>query len=271
MTYGPLSMKGAFDFEQHIPGTIGVPRAGFARLGVDSNLILKWIAPDGTTYQVASKNQLDAHIAEVNPFEHTASKIQSTDGNVQSDLDALDANKADNAGMEAALRAVSSSPNTININTAVAESNLLSFTLAGGVLARDGDMIIIEAAGDVLANSGSPTWLWKFKSGAIVMDTPATAMAISGNLRRWKFIATILRTTVASQIMSASLLVSLPVATTDFNAIDPLHTFVGNLTDFAATDFNGNTVIALTVQMSVSSSANRTRMYGYNARKVRAV
>jgi hypothetical protein len=264
-------MKGAFDFEQHIPGTLGVPRAGFARLGVDSSLVLKYIAPDGTVYDIASKNQLNAHINETNPFEHTAGKIQTTLSNVQNDLDSLDELKADNSAVESSLRAVSSSTTTVNVNTSVTESNLLSFTLAGGVLGRDGDMLIIEAAGDILANSGAPTWIWKLKSGTVIMDSQATAMAINANLRRWKLVATILRTTVGSQILSASLLISLPTATTEFNAIDPLHTFVGNFTDFTSTDFNGNMTVAFTVQMSVSNANNRTRMYGYNARKVRAV
>lgn len=270
MTYGPLNVHGTFDLEKQIT-TPPAPQAGHARLGIGNDLVLRWVDSNGTVYSAASGNALTAHLTETNPFEHTAGSIQTTLGNVQNDLDALDEQKADNSAVDAALKAVSSSPTTVNRNTSVSEETLFSFSMPSGTLTSDGSALIVEASGDILANSGSPTWMWKLKSGTVVLDSPATAMAINANLRRWKLLFTILRTTVASQVLTATLFVSNPTATTDFNTIDPLHCFVGNTTDFAATDFGAAITIAFTVQMSVSNINNRTRMYGYNARKVRSM
>ena len=266
MVYGPIKFKGAIDFEQHV--TLSAPQATYARLGIGTDMVLRWVDPNGVVYEAGSRNELIAHINETDPIAHTASRIQSTLGNVQTDLDDLDANKVDNSALNATLKAIASSGTTINKNTTATEQDLFSFTLPANSLAQDGDMLLIDAAGDILANSGAPTWTWKIKNGAVILDTPASAVAINSNQRRWKLVVSIIRLTGVSQSIAATLFVSQASANV-FALTDPLHSWVGDVTNFANTDFSQPSIISFTVQMSVSNANNRTRMYGYNARKVR--
>jgi hypothetical protein len=213
---------------------------------------------------VVTSAELDAHLAETDPSVHTAAKVDSAStvgqGDVEADLDWLHANTAANT----ITNGYSSSFSTVNKNTTTAEEDLISFTLAGGALS-DEDMLVVECSGDILANSGSPTFTWKFKNDTNVLDTPAAAMTTSANDRRWKLRAVIRRTSSSSQSISANLQISQAIATTDWNLVDTSHDWVGNRVDISTTDFTAASTISFTVQMSVSNANNRVRMYGYNA------
>lgn len=220
-----------------------------------------------TTSEIGDLFGVTDHINETDPYVHSAVKV-SYDGtvsaaDVQGAIDALNSGKA-------SATPVSESGTTVNKNTTTAEENLISFTLPGGTLSSDGGMVVIEASGDILANSGSPTFTWKFKNGTVTLDTPATAMTTSANMRRWKLRAAIRRTTANSQSVGAILSISQAIATTSWNLADSAHSWVGNVSDIAATNFTSDSTVAFTVTMSVSNASDRVRMYGYTAYKVPA-
>jgi hypothetical protein len=172
--------------------------------------------------------------------------------------------------LDTRVRMVSSAVSTTNINNTTAESDLISFTLPANTLGGNGDMLIVESGGDILANSGSPTFTWKVKSGTIVLATPAAAMTINAQQRRWKLRVVIHRTALGAQTIEATLTISQAVATTQFNVIDTAHTWVGHISDITGTDFGADATIAFTVTMSVANANNRVRRYGYSAHKIAA-
>jgi hypothetical protein len=238
----------------------------------------------------ATDLSLAAHLAETDPFVHSAAAISEAStvgaGNVEDALSALDADKASSSAVDTALalkadqseldaldtlvKMVSSAVSTTNINNTTSESDLISFTLPANTLGGNGDLLVVESGGDILANSGSPTFTWKVKSGTIVLATPAAAMTISANQRRWKLRVVIHRTAVGAQTIEATLTISQAIATTQFNLIDTAHTWVGHVSDIAATNFGVDSTIAFTITMSVANANNRVRRYGYSAHKIAA-
>jgi hypothetical protein len=264
------------------------PPTGDIRLVVGTDHVLRWRDSAGNMYaasDAATAAALQDHLDEVDPIVHSASKIYSAasvgSGTVEGDLNALNSAKADSTAVATvdALKLniadaimVSSSPTTVNLNTVTinTDTNLISFSLPANTLAANGDVLIIECDGDLLVNSGTPTFTWKLKVGTPTLATPAVSPAVSANQRRWLLRARIRRTTSASQAITAKLFISQAIATTQWNVVDTALCFVGSLTDLAATDFTGAITIAFTVAMSVSNANDRIRMYGYNAYKVRA-
>lgn len=228
----------------------------------------------GALVNATSPAALVSHLTQSDPFVHTADKIASAStvgqGDVEADLSRLNASKADVGTLLTGTRIPGSTITpTVNVNNVTTEANLFSFTLPANTLKSDGDMLAIEAGGDILANSGAPTFTWKMKAGAAVLATPATAIAVSTNQRRWKLRSVIRRTTVGSVGIESQLLISQAIATTQWNVFDPLLCYVGNLTDFASLiQFDLDATIAFSVQMSVQSTNNRVRMYGYTPYKV---
>jgi hypothetical protein len=205
-------------------------------------------------------------------------------GNVEADLSWLKANTVGTAAVGTAAgnlavlgtggkwpdsllpSQVSGSGTTVNINNLATEQNLISFTLPAGLMASNGDLLIVEAGGDILANSGSPTFTWKFKNGTVTADSPADALTISASLRPWKLRAIIRRTTnSSSQAIELTLVIGNP-GTTKMMGADK--SYVGDITDFAATDFTTASTVVFTITMSVANANNRVRMYGYNAYRV---
>lgn len=225
-----------------------------------------------STGDIADLLGVSAHIAETDPYVHTATHI-AYDGtvaaaDVQGALDALDAGKVSSTSLNTRLAAVSMSGTTVNKNNSSAEETLFSFTLPGNTLQSAGEILVVEASGDILANSGTPTFTWKFKSGTPTVDTPADPLSVSANLRAFKLRAVIRRTTnVNSQVIGVILTIG-AAGTQKAQLADK--SYVGNLTDIAATDFAAGTTIGFTVQMSVANANNRVRMYGYTATKVPA-
>jgi hypothetical protein len=264
------------------------PASGDIRLVVGTDHVLRWRDSAGTMYAASDATTaaaLQDHLDEVDPIVHSASKIYSAasvgSGTVEGDLNALNSVKADASAVATAdaLKVnvadaidVSSSVTSVNQNniTINTDVNMFSFTLPANTLSTNGDMLIIDAEGDMLANSGTPTFTWKIKNGTVVLSTPAVSPAVSANQRRWILRVRIRRTSsVAAQSIAAKLLISQATATTQWNLFDTGLCFAGHLLDSAATDFASAMTISFTVAMSVQNANNRFRMYAYEAYKVR--
>lgn len=223
-------------------------------------------------FSAAIGSALTAHVSGTDPIAHEADKVGYSGtvsaADVAGALDALDANKVGVGTIPELTRMIAGSPFTVNKNTTVAEETLLTFSLGANVLDGDGDFLVIEASGDILANNGTPSFAWKLKNGLVVIDTPADPLAVSANQRRWKLRAAIRRQADTVQDLSMQLDISQP-GTTFAMPIDK--SYVGNIAAISNTDFSVASAVTFTVQMSgtgASSANNRVRMYGFSAYKV---
>lgn len=212
------------------------------------------------------------HVTEVDPYVHTAAKVSysGTVGtpDVASALDQLDSDKADASALPTEFtRMLSSSATTVNKNTTLVEETLLTFNVPVNFMDTDGDLLVLESSGDILANNGSPTFTWKFKSSTVVIDTPADALALSASLRRFKLRVAIRRLGANSQAISFDLSISLPGANV---AMPSDKHYVGQFTDISVVNWGAITALTFTVQMSTSNANDRVRLYGYDAYKIPA-
>jgi hypothetical protein len=148
---------------------------------------------------------------------------------------------------------IASTETTVTVVNTVAETDLFSLTLPGGLVAP-GDRIVIEAGGTELNFSGaSVTYIIRLKIGATTaLETTSTSMISNVNERRWVLNANIaIESTTAQRInalfMGSNVLVGAATwPQTNANSwLQP---------GYAATaeDTSTDKAIALTVQMGTA-------------------